>query len=724
MNRWARALASLPPTAQRAIARAERVSLPRGANADVRIGRLRQALCRQVAVRARYETLDEATRAALHEFRSRRGGLPAAEAHRRYGEPRAWRQLLADPRPTNISERLLLLGWLFKGATTRHHPPHYLLPPELRRWLPAPLRLPSLGEAPPASPSAALSVAGAILAAAAEGALAVRDDGQPRRATIRLVEERLAPVVRNDAAPLVDVLLPLLHDLGLLLRTAGSLVTTLAGRHFLALSPADRLDRLRRAWLAAPGPDRWLTPLLPLPEGIDWPALRRRLLAWVDALPPGALLDPAALYPALAATLGPLANAETHGYRTVRRTPWGPRRAEAVLRAALRGPLRWFGWAAWFPCRHVAGGFAVARVTEVPLPAAPPWRYGPPGELMIPHGSAEQALPDLARFAHRLGVDSTGTRFAIDARSIARAAQEGYTVVELRAVLERHAGPLPGAWRDLLAAEPAALRLFQATVLLAEPPAVLARAARHRTVRRHLLARPAPGIALAAPEAVAMLTRALERAGLVAQDAPLAADRQDCPPESADAAPPGWDSDTCAALLIACVYYRRHAPATAPPLPRLLERRLRAALAPAQRGATDTLLVDLGLADPPPAPPDDVAGVSLTRVSPRVLLRTLRRAQVAGRAVVIAYDAADGGEPRRRTIRPLELEARDGLWYIRAYCYARRAERVFRLDRIVALASAPNRTALAAVADEEIGGEAGDTSDPEGSDAPDCRRVE
>src|SRR5207249_4982206 len=59
------------------------------------------------------------------------------------------------------------------------------------------------------------------------------------------------------------------------------------------------------------------------------------------------LLEPSTLYAALASALGPLADAQTHGFRTVDRAPWRPRRAAALFEAALRGPLSWLGLVAW-----------------------------------------------------------------------------------------------------------------------------------------------------------------------------------------------------------------------------------------------------------------------------------------------------------------------------------------------------------------------------------------
>src|SRR5262245_27331985 len=139
MNHWARFLAELPASHQRAIARFQRISLPRGASAGERVCRLRSALCRPATVRAVYALQDDATRAAIDDLRSCRRGLRPNDLFARYGAVRPLRQLVADPRPQTVAEQLFLLGWLIERPIGRSHAPRWLLPPELRHWLPAPL---------------------------------------------------------------------------------------------------------------------------------------------------------------------------------------------------------------------------------------------------------------------------------------------------------------------------------------------------------------------------------------------------------------------------------------------------------------------------------------------------------------------------------------------------------------------------------------------------------
>lgn len=65
-------------------------------------------------------------------------------------------------------------------------------------------------------------------------------------------------------------------------------------------------------------------------------------------------------------------------------------------------------------------------------------------------------------------------------------------------------------------------------------------------------------------------------------------------------------------------------------------------------------------------------------ILPPEMEEALRRAE----DVRIRYVSA-GMRPTERVIRPLKVEARGGSVYLVAYCYLRREERAFRLDRIV-----------------------------------------
>ncbi len=220
---------------------------------------------------------------------------------------RSWRQMERAPRPQSVSERLVLLGWLLPRPATPRHPAHYLLAPEVRRWLPQPRCLPHSDQRQGAAPVPVLRLATTMLLACAEQPLPLRANGGP------------------------------------------------------------------------------LMPLLPDWRGIDWPLLRRRLCQWVATVPTGAWLKPTTLYQQLAASLGPLADAHTHGFRQVQRLPWQPRRAAAIWQAALAGPLTWLGLIVWQREPGTSGACCV-RVQQDPecsaqgqtAPDDGGWRYGRP----------------------------------------------------------------------------------------------------------------------------------------------------------------------------------------------------------------------------------------------------------------------------------------------------------------------------------------------------------
>lgn len=674
MNRWARMLAETPPTLQRLIARTQRVSLPRGCDADERLRRLRRALCRTTTVRAVYASLDDETRAALLELCALRGGIAPDDLAARFGPLRSWSAITADPQPRSISERLVLLGWLLPRPARPRHPERFLLPPELRRALPSPLRLIDYGAAPSDAPVApVLRAATTLLLACAAQPLRLRANGLPRRTELRWLAQRLAPSPPESASDALAFTLPLLFDLGLVVSRADRAVTTPAAARFLALPLHERLDRLRVAWERTPRSDPAIRRVMVNDRGLDWTVLRRRMLEWVAALPVGRLYDPDTLYQSLASAFGPLSDAQSHGYRRVRRTPWGPARSAAVFQAALRGPLMWLGYVQW----HLASGMFFCLASPAPLPddllhTASLWRYGEPGIIHVPHEPTGGDMLRLLPFVDWHAADATVTSYQISPASITRAVSFGHHGGELMTLLQRMAGALPAGWSSGLSFAPTGARLLTATVVIADDPARFEQAARDRSVQRHLAERLAPGIALVAPGGSAALARALHRQGIAAAGT--------TEPFSAPSA--GLSADVRAALALACAWYRRTAPPGAPPLPDVgIEEQLTLGLIPPVRRALDETIAALC----PPAksdvePATDEPAIP-SAVASRNLVRTIRRAIDAGRTLTIQYATPDE-TPIERAIRPLELTRSGEFWYLRAYCTLRNAERTFRLDRI------------------------------------------
>jgi predicted DNA-binding transcriptional regulator YafY len=770
MNIWAQMLAEAPPTLQRLIARAQRVSLPRGATPETRLSRLRLALCHARTVRVTYFALAPEVQAALQQLRTCRGGLPAEQITARFGAIRPYSDIAADRKPRTISEQLLLLGWLLPRPAAPRHPSRFMLPPEVRAWLPRPLSLADQGAAPPALPPLAVRAAITILLACAERPLPLRLDGTLRVTSQRDLNARLAPLGEDEARALCQFTLPLLIDLGLLAPHGAAAALAPAGARFLAQCPEQQLRTLRAAWVRTPKLDAWLRPLLVDARGLDLPLLRRRLLIWARALPLGRLLDPSPLYAALADALGPLADAHTHGFRAVDRAPWQPKRAAAVWDAALRGPLTWLGSIGWANAGGPSAGadrrfcFATPAAQidvsgdqwqEAELEhthddalstTASSWRYGENGELRIAHAALDTAVLRLLPLARWQGADTSDTIYQVSPRTLAAAARAGHSVDSLRTLLEHRAGPLPATWRASLPGTIDTVRIIHTAVALSDNPAVLARAAEARGVRRYLEARLAPGIALVDPKRAPTLARVLARGNLAVE----------LRGEPTISRPADFTPAECATLLHALSTYRRQAPQGASPAAlEALDARLRAALPNQLRNATRPLL-DSAPSENAPSPgaagAAEVVGASAEvppihrraeapvasgeRTGPgrprRSLLAPLLAATLAlwlvlpsllrGRrytivpanasgvtppepparspsdylpllacairrrqALQIGYQSAEATMPTERIVRPLRLESHGDQWYLHAYCTLRQAERLFRVDRISAL---------------------------------------
>jgi hypothetical protein len=670
MNRWSRWLAAAPAVAQRLIARTHRISLPRAGSADERLRRLRRALCTPAAVRAVYAALDADVRAALDELRGARRGLDAATLTARYGAVRPWRHLARDPQPRSVAERLLLLGWLLPRPSASGRAPRFALPPEVRRWLPQPLRLADDGPAPPAPLPLAQRAAIALLLVAAAAPLPLRRDDALRRCALRRLQPLLPDAPLPELARLFHFLLPLLEARGLVQRHGGQCAPAPGAAAFLAAPLDDQRARLVEAWLHSAAPDAWLRRLRVADSGLDAPTLRRRLVQWAQALPPDRLLAPEATYDALAATFGPLADAHTHGFRVVRRPPWRRRSGARVWQAALRGPLAWLGVVAWH------AGRVVRPTTYASADGA--WRYGAPGEVTAPFGALDAAALTLAQGGRWVRGDANGLTVQV-------AGASGVERERVRDLLARRAGDAPDGWGTPTDGAPP-LRLMTGALLLADAPGALERALRGRSVRRYAQ-RLAAGVALVRAEHVAAVTRALARQGIAVAGPPGGG-----APAAGGALPaaplaPG----ECAALLAACAYARRYAPEGLPlVITETLEARLWRGLTPPLRAAAEAALAGIEAPEGPAADGGTATDAAMLPPADQdAALRTVQRALTQQRLVTIAYDTGGEGRVTQRTVRPLALERRGGGWLLRAWCLQRRAERTFRLDRVRGCALAP-----------------------------------
>jgi hypothetical protein len=724
MNHWAHMLQELPTGLQRLIARTQRISLPRACSAAERHARLRAALCSAATVRATYTTLDSATQAALQDLRARRGGVDPGELERLYGPVRSITAMQAEPSPQSIAERLLLLGWLLPRPAAPRHPPRYLLPPELRSRLPQPLEpivVLDMGAPPPI-----VRAATTLLLCCAEHPQPLRDNGSLRTSAMRALARRLAPLPEADAAQLLAFTLPLLLADRLLTRHAAAAALAPAGRRFLALAPTEQRERLRDAWRNAPHADPALVPLIDNRAGIDWPYLRRRLCVWAAAFPAVAALDPQTRYQRLAAAFGPLADAHTHGFRRVDRAPWQPRRAAAIFDAALRGPLQWLGYVTIrsqesgvrsqesgdggrttedrrrracpersegtedggrrtndggrrttitvSSCHRVivSSCHPLTRSPRRPLTPAPAWSYGEPGDVIIPHNAANADILQLLSFAVWHAADADTTTWRITTHTLARARSRGCTASRLRTLLEQHAGVAPVAWEALLnQSDQPDIRITYGVIIQSTAPATLQRALQRRSLRRYVDETLAPGVAITQEKKVAGLIRTLAR------------ERIAYTIELPDAMPTG----------------SQHEAGFCEP-PAINDR----------TGVCDTPIDDHYPFTPSPLHPFTPSPLDATR-------RTLQSAIAARQACAMAYYTAGRDAWTQRTIRSLRLEQRGADWYLHAYCLARQAERVFRLDRIGEL----QRVSSTGQVIERIGSDPPDADNPDPSDG---RRVE
>jgi hypothetical protein len=713
MHHWPIYLAALPASLLRLIAATHRISLPRRASPGERLERVRSALCRPVAVRECYFALPPDVQAAAQSLRSAPRTLSAAQVAKRFGPLRPLAELRRDRRPCSTAELLLLHGWLLPRPPSRNHPPRYVIPPELRAWLPVPLSS-GAGEAttsradsgaPPCPSTPALRAVTAMLVAAAHAPLPLRCDSRPTVASLRRIRPLLAPLPETIADQLVLWVAPLMADLGLLAPHGAAAVPAPAAATFLARPACERLQMLCEAWERAPRAEPALLPPRASSRGVDWPALRRRLVRWVEALPPGQDLDAPAGFALLAAAFGPFADAYTHPFRVSSRPPWNRRTELEVWCRALSGPLAWLGLS---PGQRSQGEEGASRTAL----EAPGWSYGEGSLLEIPHAAVGPGLLATAPFASEVAGDEEGVSLRLAPNSLARAAGQGHDSARLRAAIEREAGPLPPHLAECIA--PAGtVRLLQRTVVIEEQPGALDGALRTRSVRRLVEDVVAPGIALAAPGSEAALARRLAAHGHVL--APLPPMPQPAP--VADLSPA-----EAAALVVASAHYRTTASPEAPAGPdAALIARLRAALPPALRAATDAAVEEMERPANPraerqqeaPFPPrhsalpgapgqqsegtlDEPVGVDAGAVCPPApprqteaeLLATLRVAMRRRETLALIYQGADDPAPQARTIRPLRVERHGDRWYLHAYCLLVRAERCFRLDRAVALAPA------------------------------------
>lgn len=632
MVRWAVYLAETPVVLQRLIAATQRVRWPHRADAATRVAALRAALCHPAAVRACYFALAPEAQAAVQVLRRRRGVLSPAVAEQLLGPIRSLRQLRHDRRPRSIGETLVLLGWLLPRPARPRHPAGWVLAPELRRWLPMPL--PEVAP-PSASPSAqlpaALAASYALLSVAAAQPLPVRASGLV--ASVALHQLRaVAPSFPDD---LWQWLAPLLVDVGALRLSGQTLRPGPALARFAGLAASEQLALLRAVWERQPRPDRWLARLRLSMRGLDWPALRRRLLRWGEAMA-AQHFDADTAFVALTKALGPLVDGTTHSLWPVRRAPWSRRGQQRAWRAAVAGPLAWLG-----------------VVTPRALPQPQPWHYDAiTRQVVTPTVALAADLLALQPWAALVSVDQTMARWQITPATIRQGLAAGHDPGALRDLWQRQLGGDPPDW--LLPAPAPTVRIVTRALALCDTPAAFAAATRRPAVRRALAMQVAPGVAVVATGRERALARALARVG-VAVMAEAVRDQVASQPVGEH-----WPA----------IEGRNGAAESDEAVPLLYEAEV------SDNGLPVTASVAVGEQADPVQPCQPLAAT----------LQTLRAAIRRRQAVQLRYQPPQ--QPaHERLVQPIRIEQHGDRWLLYAYCAMRRAERCFRVDRIIDLRS-------------------------------------
>jgi hypothetical protein len=672
MNRWAYYLSALPATLQRAIARAQRISLPRHCSGDERVLRLRQALCRQATVRMQYAFLSAEEQAAAVWLGTQRYSIRPHDLTHQLGTIRPWKQLLSDPQPRSMAERFLLLGWLLPRPAAPHNPAGFVVPPELRRSLPQPHAL--LGE-PRTLPAAVrlapvVVLANDLLFALAQQPLAVDRTGRLCAAAWR----RLTQLPRSDKHA-GQFTLDLLIEHGCVVLQQQQATLSSLGRRWLDQPVALRQQQLRDAWITLPHADRWAKPLLANDRGMHWPAFRQRLLHWATQIPPDRWFAPDALFAALVAAEGPLATAHTHGFRQVQQSPWRTARSAAIWQAAVQGPLTWLGLVERDPeapnrvCRPSAQVDEQADLGQA-------WQYGEDNSVWMSDSAPSSDLLRIAPYLRGVERHHQRVRYQVSERPY-QTDQRAEPFALVRSILAQRAGQPPEGWgTGFLADRPIQLR---SVVLLQADPDDLRVALRDRQLRRATLEQLAPGLAIVAPEQRSKAIRALNQLGYSINEASADAYDPTIPP-----LPESWTINERITLLLACAAYRQSGLAREDLS--ALEARLRVGLPEQLLQTLDQQLLADGLGVFPrqtalPWSPDLDVIESRSLAQDAQLRATLRRAIQRQAILTIRYSNQEGHLTERR-IRPLDLYQNQHIWYLSAYCIASEATRTFRLDRI------------------------------------------
>jgi hypothetical protein len=686
MNVWRSWVLEAPPTLLRAIARARRISVPRGCTHEQLARRISSAIGPVAVIRSTFHALPRDAQQLAQHLATVRRGVHATGDLARWGGIRPLAALLHHPVPQSPLEALALNGWLLPRSRQPRHQPRWLMPPEVRRAMPQRVEWPAADDVGAAPQPIAIRAVLALTLEASRAPLSLRPSGRLDAAALRRLRGVLAPAPTEptDAGGVLwHWLLPLCLELGVVVRQGDMLVAGGALPRWWRSSAIERWRAVLATWIHRPAADSWLVPYRINGAGIIWPALRRRLVHWAMALPPGRWVDGESTHARLHAALGPLGDAHTHAGCVVGRSPWRNARAAAIWHAALAGPLDWLGLV-------VRRAGQVARVADADpsdgtitallpddAPRVPDWQFSD-GRLCVRYVAVDADAASLAMAADTVSCADDG--IVVTAPATRAAAGDAAAHRALVACLAaRLPGAWPPAWQAWREAQAMRMTVEHALVLTCDQPESFNRLMRLRAWRRIVRRRLLPGIAIADRAQASALRRIALRHGVELVGAIE-------PPPTPGAAAPLSGEDlsmllaVCRAAMAAGVVDAATAPATA--LARVMARLEAAGAAPP---SPPVAAVDDGRALEFMATDDHDAAVALFTA----LIRRARRHRAALR---IRYRAA-GGARTLRTVVPLDIEQHGSERLLRAYCLHARDERSFRLDRIAGAQLVPWRIA-------------------------------
>jgi len=647
--------------------------------------------------------LDNHARHALRTLLDANGSLPVHLFQAHFGPLRPYRPWTRDhtgqpppwENPASTTERLWYLGLIFQTAA--HSPtetlPCYSIPSNFIQPLQAALFHPLTGQPLEQCPShTSLDRDLALLLAWCQGHAvhAVHDRWLPPTA-LRAIGHRIGPPVISEQElqrrserhiPYLAFLHHLTDAAGLLRTLFGLLKPTPAAWQWAAKDTLSRLHTLYKAWLdqSPEAIQRWRVYSLPF--------------AWHR--------DPVVL---ARSVLNTLRWPELHGWHPAHRLweQWWARSGLPLLRGYtpedegqaafldfLQGPCVWVGLVRLasdadgqlYLQRTPQGDWLLGLPDSSPPPLddPQPCRWRPDGTILIPPTASPLHLLRLASYAQW---DDTPTRdgsqrLQLTEATIATAVAAGFPLAMIREHLETAcAQPLSRRWWTRLrrwAALANRYRIRRLTVLEANDPQALAPLRRYPALRRCLGEPLSPRTIQVKPDRLPQLLRGLRRLG--------AYPRVELPP--AETTVKRAPLPQSALLWLAAEVYRRlgeHLPLPIP-LPTEILDAIATGLSDAEREAAaayaDQILGDLmrlieGYLQYP-------AGER--RSDPRQIRLLIEEAMAQGQDLEIVYWSASRGQQTVRCVTPYWIEEEGNALYLIAYCHARQAQRVFRLDRI------------------------------------------